>query len=488
MNQSNKRFHPAWIAIASFSTIKNSIAGLLFLFVIKINSTSTWVIWGRYIFIIALVCTFVFHVLKWFSHRYEIKEHAIVLKEGVFVKKQRTISFERIQNHHTKTTFLHKWFGLTSLTLETGTVLEDGEVVFPVLTVVEKQRILSYLEKEKEAAHGEGEATTSPLPEGRRVHFRSTKKDIFKASFTSLSFLAIFPILLTIYTNVADYFSLEDTAESALDYLLIHWWMLIVLFFIALSISIKIGYVKTSIKYGNFEISDDKEKIYVKKGIGSTTNFVIPKHKVQAIVLEEPILKRMLGLVSIKLVSVGAMTAEEKETSSLYPFMPKEEAFKLIGTLLPSYTLEQQMDRFPLKVLWYKLLVPYYITIIAAVGLFIFKPEWLWAAGIMFVLAVVTRILDYVFTSYRRLENTVQIRKGGWSTTTFVTHSSKIQEVSVEHSWLQRKFGIATLTFHNRANPSELNSLAGVSREEASAFFTWFQEKRKERVKRKRAS
>ncbi|MEA3321425.1 MAG: PH domain-containing protein [Bacillota bacterium] len=487
MPQEVKRFHPAWIAVEVFALLKNSIAIFLFLFVLKMNSTSEWIVWGRYLFLVGVAWTLIVIVLKWFLYRYEVVGDSFVLKEGVFVKEQRTVSIDKIQNHHSKTTFIHKWFGLTSLTLETGTTVEGSAVHFPVLTVSEKERILSRL---LDKAPSEGEVDMYKVEYGgeKRIYFRSNKKDLLKASFTSLSFLAIFPLLTTIYFNLADFFNIEDTAEGAFDYLLLHWWMLIILFVLAMVISVGIGYLQTTIKYGNYEISDDAERIYIKKGVGSTSNFVISKEKVQAVVVEQSLVKRLLGLASVKLISVGEMKTEEQETSSLYPFMPKHEAYLLLETLLSQYPIQEKMERFPIKVLWYKLLVPYYFTIIAAVGLFLFKKEWLWAAGAVFAISLITRVLDYFFTSYLRQGNTVQIRKGGLTNETFITHYNRIQQVSVEHSWLQRRFGIATMYFQNRANPLHISELNGLSKEEAGEFYNWFKGKRERLVRRERVS
>jgi putative membrane protein len=476
MNEGIKRYHPAFIAVELVSFLKGSIGFFLFLFVLKAASTATWVIWGRYIFLIASILTIFSILLNWFYHRYEMVGNSIVVYEGIFVRKQRTVALDRIHNQVSNTTFVHRWFGLTSLTLETGTSGENATFTFPVITEKEKQRILLSLES--------GEGSIEVVEEGnienyskRSIHFRSTKKDLVKASFTSFSFFAIFPLLTAIYFNLADFFQIEETAENALDYLLIHWWMLVVLFVLALALSVGIGFIKTSMKYGNYVISDDRERIYIEKGIGNFISSSIQKHKVQAVIVEQTILKRLLGLASIKLISAGASGDEKgQETSSLYPFMPKHEAYRILQTMLPHYHIEETMNRFPLKVLWLKLLHPYYVTILAIIGLLIFKREWLWAAAIVYGLSILSRILDYWFTSYIRHGKTVQIRKGGFTNETFVTHRERIQQITVKHSWLQRKFGVATLTFTNKAKPLHESELYGVSKEEAGTFFNWYHE------------
>lgn len=467
-----KRYHPAYIIVELVSTAKGLFGFYILLFLLKANSTAGWVIWGRYALLAATAVSVLSIFAKWIFNRYELSNKTILFREGMFVKKQKTVSWDRIHSHRSNTTFIHRWFGLTSLTMETGTSGENAQFDFPVLTQGEKVRILSCLEQKPER---------DKLEEGikpeRTVHFQATRKDLIKASFTSLSFLAIFPLISAIYFNLADFFALEESAESAWHYLLDHVWILIVLFLAAMILSIFIGFVKTYMKYGNYVISDDQERIYIKKGIGNEVSYSIPKNKVQAVRVEQSIVKRILGLVSIKLISAGSFEGEKEEISSLYPFMPKREAYDMLQTILPHYPIKEEMERFPLKVLWLKLFQPYYLTIAAVVGLWIFKMEWIWIAGIVFGVSILLRILDYWFTSYTRHYQTVQIRKGGWLNETFVTHRDRIQQVTVKYSWLDRKFGVATIMFSNRANPTHESLLFGVSKEEAGTFYEWYHKK-----------
>jgi putative membrane protein len=477
MNQDIKKYHPAMMVVELVTFIKGVFGPFLLLFVLKASSTSTWVIWGRYLLLIGSLGVIVWIILKWQFHRYEISGNTIVLREGIVVKKQRSVSFDRIQNQKSNTTFVHQWFGLTSLTLETSITGEDASFHFPVITVEEKERILKHVEQHQNITEPKMEdhpAETAPV---RSIHFRSTKRDMVKASFTSLSFLAIFPLLSALYFNLADFFQIEKTAKNAFDYLLMNKWMLAAIFVLAMLISVVIGFIKTSVKYGNFVISDDEERIYIEKGVGNVIRFSIQKSKIQAVMIEQSILKRLLGLASIKLLSAGGSKEDQHETGYLYPFMPKHEAYKMLQTILPQYQLKEHMGRFPIKVLWLKLLHPYYVTILAFIGLLIFKREWLWLTAVIFLISILARILDYLFTSYIRHGDTIQIRKGGFTNETFVTHRNRVQQITVKHSWMQRRFGVATLIFTNKAKPQHESKLYGVSSEEASTFYTWYKNK-----------
>ncbi|UXH42983.1 PH domain-containing protein [Rossellomorea vietnamensis] len=469
MIKPSKRYHPAYILVELISIVKNQFGFYLLLFILKANSTAGWVVWSRYALLIVTAGSVVSIFTKWFSNRYELGTESIIFKEGMFIKKQKTVAWNRIHSHRSHTTFVHRWFGLTSLTMETGTSDEDATCNFPVITQAEKERILTHLEQTQEFT----ELKEETIPE-RRVHFQTTRKDLIKASFTSLSFLAIFPLLSAVYFNLADFFAIEKSAESAWHYLVGHIWILVILFLAAILLSILIGFVKTSIKYGNYVISDDHERIYIEKGIGNEVSFSIPKNKVQAVRVEQSIVKRMIGLVSVKLISAGS---SEEEISSFYPFMPKKEAYDMLHTILPQYPVKENTERFPLKVLWLKLIQPYYLTIVSIAGFWIFKMEWMWGAGIIFAVSILLRFLDYWFTSYSRQGQTIQIRKGGLINETFITHRNRIQQVMVKHSFLERKFGVATITFSNRANPAHESLLFGVSSEEAETFYQWYYQK-----------
>jgi putative membrane protein len=468
MNHSPMRYHPAYIAVEVFSSLKGLAGFYLLLFLLKANSTAGWVIWGRYAVLAATAASILFILSRWMFNRYELGAASLIFREGMFVKSQKTVAWERIHSHRSSTTFIHRWFGLTSLTLETGTSGENAEFEFPVITQTEKERILSYIEVTKKDTTPEEQEKTD-----RAVRFRATKKDLLKASFTSLSFLAIFPLLSAIYFNLADFFSIEKSTENAWSYLMNHTWILVILFIAAMIISIVIGFVKTTIKYGNYVISDDKDRIYIEKGVGNEISFSIAKDKVQAVKVEQTLVKRLFGLVSIKLISAGTSDGEE-DISSLYPFMPKHDAYSMLHSILPHYHISEEMKRFPVKVLCLKLIQPYYLTIASLIGLWFFNKERLWAAAIIFGFSVSLRVLDYHFTSYIRHGHTVQIRKGGWMNETFVTHLPRIQQVTVKHNWLQRKFGVATIMFSNRSDPAHESLLYGVPKEEAGMFYEWY--------------
>ncbi|WP_455675974.1 PH domain-containing protein [Pradoshia sp.] len=469
MNE-KKRYHPAIILFNIASFIKENFFIIIILFIINFNSTSKWIIWGRYALIALFLVYILYSILKWYIETYEITREAFIFREGVLVKKQRNIPFERIQDHHSKANFLHQLLGITSLKLETGTSDKDANLSFPAISLKEETRILeNLLKKERKIA------ADVQHEEERVIYFESTNKDIIRAAFTSFSFLALFPLLLTGYFQLDEWLNIEETSKQVLNFFERNIWIWLPLVLVTLGAAFAVGYLQTLFKYGNFVISADKDRIYITRGVFTTNAYSIQKSRVQAIKIQQSLLKRLFGMVEIKLVSAGQeIIGEETEINSLYPFMDKKKAYQLVNQLLPDYHIVENMHRLPKKVLWLKLIRPYYLTFAAVIILVFVKREWLYAAAIVLLAEIIFRVLDYQFTRYLKEDEYIQVREGGLYTRTIHTKWRNLQQIEVSHSWLQRRFGVATIQFYNRAKPFQLTILMDLSKEESVAFYERF--------------
>jgi putative membrane protein len=479
MNQF-KRQHPAWILLEIGSFIKSLFFVILFLFILQADTDTGWIVWARYAFWIIAVCGLLYILLKWYTSTYELKEEAIVLHEGVFVKKLRTTTYERIQDHHIQTNFIHKLLGLTSIKLETGTTDDDSTLTFAAVSLEEADRILEFVQRKN--SNRVDDQTEEEINE-KNVYFRSTQKDNLKAALTSFSFLAIIPLIAAVYSNIDDFFDVEKSTKTVYTYFMDHLELLVPLAVIALLLSFGIGYIQTVIKYGDYEIAGDDTRIYISKGVLNRTTFSIQKSRVQAITIKQSLIKRILGMAEVKVVSAGQTESKEQEISSLYPFLPKHEAYLLTNKLLPDYHIEEKMIHLPKKVLGLRLIRPYYWTIAAIIGLFIVKKEWIWVAVGVFAIELILRILNYKFTSYLQNETFIQVRNGGLVTETFLTKRKNIQQIQIRYSWLQRKFDVATLEFINRSKPIVITTLPDVPKETIVNFHEWYKNNNHEKYR-----
>ncbi|AWX54968.1 hypothetical protein AB432_007945 [Brevibacillus brevis] len=499
-----KRYHPLTILFDLIIQVKHLFFPALILFVFNYDSTSAFITYGRIVFYFYVGGMLIYLLLKWVSYKYRLDETAFHLYAGIFTKTKQTIPFTKIQNVNRHTTLLHRIFKVTSIRFETGMVGDDSRVEFAVISLNEADRLEAYtkqgmrLEKEPEAeAEGkEGDATSSgeigtpsATPE-RIIHFTPTKKEIIKASFTSLSFLGMITLLVWAYFKLTEYIDVEEQVVGIYSLIMSSWTFITLTAVGLLVLSIVFGMVTTYIRYGKYEISSDHERIYIAKGVIEETAFSIAKERVQAIKIKQSLLKRMLGLAEVKLTVVGGDSDSDKDkqdVSSLYPFLPVKRAYEMISEILPAYEVKEEMTSLPKKALWVRLVRSSWIWIIGTGALSYFKPNiwgweqaW-WVISIALTLIILAfEVIEFCNTRYTLNDHFIQFQTGSLTTTLFVSKREKIIEVNVKRGLLQKRLGLASIKTVNRAKPVSHKGVTDVPIELAEGFYQWYMGRRKE--------
>ncbi|MEM5590573.1 PH domain-containing protein [Niallia circulans] len=114
-----------------------------------------------------------------------------------FYKVASSNPLYKIQNIHRHTSVFHKGLHLTSLTLETGETGDSSSIPLTVIRKKEADWLESYIHQPENVSAGDGEEAKTVAGSERTVHFQVTRRDLVKASFSSLSFLALIPLLIS---------------------------------------------------------------------------------------------------------------------------------------------------------------------------------------------------------------------------------------------------------------------------------------------------
>ncbi|MGN7402918.1 PH domain-containing protein [Cytobacillus praedii] len=490
-----KRYNPLLMLFQLMNLIKNSIFFVVFLFVIKAGSNSAFIKYGKVIFILAFVITFISIIIKWFTTKYAFDNKSFYLYKGVFSKSERSIPFSKIQNINRHTALFHRIFRVTSISFETGIKGDDAAVKFEVVSRIEADRMEAQLssavhvdlpsiqESDANMETFPPEKDDSKVSSTRVMHFKPTKKDTLKASFTSFSFLLLIPLIASLYFKINDIFHVEEEAEGVISEILSSWWLVFGIIIFLVIASAAFGIVSTFLKYGKYEISSDVDRIYITKGVINETSFSISKEKVQAIEIKQTILKRLFGLAEVKLTSAGSLDfGEDKhEINSLYPYLPIKRAYEIVSDILPTYKVTEKMVRLPKTSLWVRLLWPSWIWILTAAVLYYFKPiilnmeqAWWIITAILLVIICITRLLDFFHTRYVLNDCFVQFKKGSLTTTLFISKREKVIEVKVSRNIIQKLLGLASITTINRAKPVYHAGVEDVPQEVTNEFCKWY--------------
>jgi putative membrane protein len=162
---------------------------------------------------VVVVATVTHALLRYWFFRYRVLDHSILIREGVFNKKQLDIKFERIQGIITTQNVVFRLFGLVTVSFDTaGSSRSEG---FLPAIAVELAEALKDRIRPGGAAPGSvaSEVTTEPAAD-RRVLLRLTSGDLVR---TGLSSGRVF-LVLAVIGPLGEYIDDETrrwVAESA---------------------------------------------------------------------------------------------------------------------------------------------------------------------------------------------------------------------------------------------------------------------------------
>lgn len=505
IGKGRSRYHPKAMLHDYIHLIKTSVPLFFLFFVLKVDSSAWLFTYGRYVLPAAVTFSALYIPVKWYAKTYEILPSAIVVSSKLLTTSTSTIPYSKIQQVKRKTTWVHRLTGMASLTLETSSEGRDGTIRFDVLKPSEALSIEQHVQQEQtavefETSQGEGvfsedlshqeeierveseEPAGQPVPRGstgeKTIHYTPTKKDIMKASLVSLSFLTVVPFAGSWLSNAED-LHFENQVNGLFESILSSIWMITGALAFLAAAGFVIGIVRTYKKYGKFELASTSERILITKGAWEQDYLSVEKENVQAVFIEQSLMKRLLGFASLKLVIAGEKEGEE--VTSLYPFLPLKRAYSLVHEMLPKYRVLKNMEKLPRQALYIRLLRPSWLWIAATAGLYIFKPApfhidlpwWAFSTG-LFIVIILSRIQGYLHTRFQMDDTFIQTQAGGFTKTLYLSKRSKVIEVEVSRDYFQQKSGLATLTLINRAAPVRETVVQDVPEAFAERLKVWY--------------
>ncbi len=488
-----KRYSPLMMLFDFVKLLKTSFFFVIYLYVVKADSESLFTKYGRLVFLLAVGLTLLSIIYKWFTHRYEMTDQSFHLYKGLFKKSKQTIPFSKIQNISRHTSFFHRLFKMTSIHFETGMTGGSGTIKFKVIPQIEAKRMEAHL-KNADQNHPV-DLNHQSLDSGleirheslnRTIHFQPTKKDVFKASFTSLSFLILIPLASSFYYKINEIFHVDEAVDGFFEMAISSWWVVTIIVMLLVIASTTFGIARTYLKYGKYEISSDSNYIYITRGVIDETAFSISKEKVQAIEINQSLMKRLLRLAEVKLRSSGP-EEESLDIHTLYPFLPVNKAYKMVSDMLPSYEITEEMSCLSGKSFWVRILRPSLLWMIATIAFIYFKPTiwdieqaWVILSITLLLCILIVRLLDFSHTRYAMNDQMIQFQKGALTTSLFISKREKVIEVKMTRNIVQKMLGLSSIETMNRGKPVHYSGVHDVPVELANFFFQWYVGRKKE--------
>src|SRR5215213_4925959 len=305
--------------------------------------------------------------LEWLRRTWTLEGGALRLEEGVLSRKLRAVPFDRIQQVDLVRKPLHRLLGVATLRVETAGGGSAAEVDLDVVTLDEARALRASLLKAKarltgapagqaaagsqaaapggdtavgEAAEGQVDATVDfTAPRAERALLRLGLGEVMLAGITGARAAAAL-VVLGPSSQASDWFpGLSDWLFSRFDpeavtpttpaaFAAVAVLGAVVWLGLAAASSIVTDYGFTLARAGN--------DLVVRRGLLERREAVLPLARLQVVRIEESLLRRALGLASIRIQSAGRAGGSDQTASRLaIPILQRTEVNRLLGELLP---------------------------------------------------------------------------------------------------------------------------------------------------------
>ncbi|MFC6322548.1 PH domain-containing protein [Companilactobacillus baiquanensis] len=436
-----RRLHPAAIIFYLYKEFKSIIVSLAILFLAIFRNSLMKIVIA---ISVTAVIVIIYCLLKYFTFSYQLLEHEILVKSGVFVKKVNHVPYDRIQNITTNQWFFLKPFGLEELEIETAGHSEGPEVSLAAVSVKLKNELNMYRKHVNTEDISKNVSRETFLGESYSI----TWKELLKFSLTSPAFLSGLLVVLAIYGKIQNGISKQvyklaaDEMQHLGIFLMILGLVIVLLIFYVISVFVLIA------KYYHFNLVKDNDQFQMKYGLFKTKRTTISMNRVQAVVIKQTLLRRFLKIASVKLVIISNSKKEDTEKDIIImPVIEMAELDKFLQQFFPHIPVEKvKTYSASKKTYYYDLRNAIIIGAIADIifAIFTFKIVWLWIAFIVLtiVFVVIPAYLKAKRTTISVLDDNFLYLKNNklFTKNIYYIPKSSIQLVERRQSiWLKRK-------------------------------------------------
>ncbi|SFB38810.1 putative membrane protein [Lentibacillus halodurans] len=376
-----KRLHPAAIIFNLIKTVREFLFAIILGFITFRDESLVY-----FVLIVAglLVIFITGNVLTWYRYTYRVEDNELRIEYGVFIRKKRYISKNRIQSIDLTSGVIHRILKLTKVQIETAGTGMSAEASLSAVKLAEGEALRQELKtgRTQQADKGDiAEESAEPIYPSDTICF----KRLFIAGTTSGGIGVIMALAVAAFSELEQFIP-DSFYDNTVEWVIgLGFIFMIVLTVFLLLLLWLLGIAGTMIKYGNFTITKNDQELLITRGLLEKKQLTIPLRRIQAVGIQESMIRQPLGYVTVFAeIAGGSMDKGEDFSSILFPIMKRDEVEEFLGTFLPEYSgIQSELTPLPKRARKFYLMrsmIPF-LLIVAAVG--IFFPTFIWAPLIL---------------------------------------------------------------------------------------------------------
>ncbi len=445
--------------------------------------------------------------ISWWRFGYAIVGTDLLIEEGLFVRKRRTIPIARVHGVNVKADLFMRALGVVELVVQTaGGGANEPEAKIGAIRLDRAEELRNALLTEADDASSQVPSVLDPVgrigdfrgafggTEVRGHEVRFEHKIPFgrlllgevTSSRVPIFFAVVVGVIGQIY-GIVDQSVFDQTASRAAQFALPVLVVLVVaLGALMVGIAAAIGVARD---FG-FTARRYETRIETEAGLFERRQISMPVGRIQAVRIEASWLRHLLGLAVIEVDSAGLERSGQESgqatvTKAMVPVARAADVAELMHGLLPEAETFPETRGVPARALRFYLLVPTLLMMTAALVAvapvsLLYRPSVPWAIGIVVAVTLVTagmRFLLWRGAGIGTDEVAVSIRSGALGVKRVRLTRSRIQSLDVRQSPFQRHARLATLRSTSVSGSSKaVYGVLHLDEAEAHRIMRWYED------------
>lgn len=442
MMSEKRRLHPAAIFFTLVKTFKELIFTIGIWFFTLNEFGLTFFVIGICVIILVVL---LFNVLSWYCYTYRVEEEELRVEYGILIRKKRYISKNRIQSIDLTQSIIHRLFKLVKVNIETagsGTGAEASLKAVRLSVGEELREELKLVHKENPQMGG---VTNEAEP--KQPSQKITIKRLFLAGTTSGSIGVIFIIISALASDFSDYIPddfYDNTVQTIISFGIMISAILSIVWLLLLWL---VGIAGTMIKYGHFTISKNQDELLITRGLLEKKQTTIPLRRIQAVEVNESILRQPLGFVTLHAVIAGGSVEKGEEASTiLFPIMKRSEVDDFLNRFLPGYVSKRNdLIGPPKQAKLFYVFRSSIVLLLAIIAIACLIPQFFWVPILVLFICFYVGLLRFKDAGFRMDGKQLTLRYRVFSRTTVILSHKRIQSFQRKQHVFQQKASVATV-------------------------------------------
>lgn len=454
-----------WLIVTLFKVIREFF--FIYLFLITLIKLFNFNIDVKSPFYLMLFFVFLKLVLKffyWKNFKYFINIDYIKVHEGIFISSENTVPIDYIKEINEYKPLLYRMLGYSVLYFYTESNVNKGKLKLDVLGKDEISminKILKSNSKDFFQLDEKNEKNTYVL----------SYSEMIKASFSPINILLFFMIIYSVFDKIQNFFNVSLYIKNIIHTVIHSIWELIIASLLYIILACFYNLIKTIILYRNYELRYDNIYIYISKGITNKTEITIQKERIQAVIIKNSIIQKVLGLIKLEIISNKNKDDNSAESNVIFPFISNVRFPMIFKTIFPKYSGNVRLKSIPKVAILFKItrliiILGLLFLIIKTIIPFIL-PFFITLA----ILLIIGQIMNGLFSKYKITSDFIYYKKVNLTTKYLIIPRENIEEFSMNQSIFHRLFKLSSLKIVLRENPVKSINILEIPYSELNKFY-----------------